>query len=120
VISTCNVFQQLYEINVSCTNIDNDFLWLLSKACRQLHTLNISGCPYITHDGIENSDFNLTIINLSFCNLNGYSIIHAVMVYGATLTCIKEMSFSQSEADMIDTVFPDVLEIGIPFFSSFN
>ena len=114
-------FVHLHELNVSETSIDNHFLIQLSLFCHRLYCLNISRCFNVTNEGILQASFSgcLAVINMSHCLLGGESVIHAIREYQCTLVCVKGMYITPNLADTIATLFPDILEIGIPIICGF-
>ena len=114
------VFKQLHELNVSGTGIDDYFLRQLSQTCSMLYCVNISKCSNVTHAGISSAAFNLAMMNMSYCQLGVESVIHVVREYGCTVTCIKGIDVTVSFADVIGTLFPEVIEIGIPVICGFS
>ena len=114
------VFAQLREVNVSGTRVDDYFLQQLGERCRLLYCVNISRCLNISHAGIFKASFNLAVMNMSYCRLGVESVIHAVREYGCTVTCIKGINVTLAFADAIHTLFPDVIEIGVPVICGFS
>ena len=114
-------FVHLRELNVSGSTIDNHFLIQLSQLCCRLYCLNISRCFNVTNEGIVQASFSncLAVINMSHCFLGGESVIHAIRKYDCTLVCVRGMYITPSLADSIATLFPDILEIGIPIICGF-
>lgn len=106
-------------LNVSGTSIDNHFLIQLSQLCCRLYCLNISKCFNVTNEGISQASFCLALINMSYCLLGGESVIHAIREYGCTLVCVRGMYITSNLADTLTTLFPDILEIGIPVICVF-
>ena len=112
-------FMHLRELNVSETSVDNHFLIQLSKLCSHLYCLNISKCFNVTEKGIFQASFRLAVMNMSNCLLGGESVIHAVQEYGCSLVCARGMHITSNLADTIVTLFPDIIEIGIPVICGF-
>ena len=114
-------FVHLRELNVSGTSIDNRFLLQLSQLCCRLYCLNISRCLNVTNQGILQASFSdcLAVINMSYCFLGGESVIHAIREYECTLVCVRGMYITPNLADTVATLFPDILEIGIPIICGF-
>ena len=112
-------FVQLRELNVSGTSIDNYFLIQISKMCSRLYCLNISKCFNVTDEGILQASFCVAVLNIAYCLLGGESIIHAICEYGCTLVCVKGMKITSDLAETVTTLFPDILEVGIPVVCDF-
>lgn len=119
-ITEAIAFVKLRELNVSGTSINNHFLHQLSRACTHLYCLNISRCSNVTEEGISQALFNLTVLNIAECRLGGESVIHAIRDYGCTLVCARGIDITRNVAETIDTLFPDVLEVGIPVICGFS
>ena len=113
-------FAQLRELNVSGTSINNHFLSQLSSMCKHLYCFNISRYFNVTHEGLMQASFNLAVINMAHCWLGGELIIHAIQQYDCTLVCTRGMHFTCDSAEAITTLFPDILEIGIPIICGFS
>ena len=47
-------------------------------------------------------------------------MIHAIKTYGTILTCAKNLMISNTDAEMIQSLFPDAIEIGIPVICGFH
>ena len=70
--------------------------------------------------GISSAAFNVAVMNMSYYQPGVEAVIHVVREYGCTVTCIKGIHVTVSFADVISTLFPEVIEIGIPVICRFS
>ena len=107
-------FNQLLELNISGTLIDDHFIYHLSHSCKVLYSLNISGCHNITDTGLTSVSFNLTLLNVAHCNFQIQTIIHILREFDVKVLCIQGIRTAWEERIRLVSLFPS-LEIGTPY-----
>ena len=112
-------FQQLLELNISSTLIDDNFIYNLSHSCKVLYFLNISGCHNITDIGLTSVSFNLTLLNVAHCYFQFQTIVHILREFDVQVLCIQGICAAQEERIRLASLFPS-LEIVIPNICGFS
>lgn len=112
-------FHKLLELNISGTLIDDNFIYHLSHSCKELYSLNISGCHNITDIGLTSVNLNLTLLNIAHCHFQFQTIVHTLREFDVQVLCIQGIHTAWEERIRLVSMFPS-LEIGIPNICGFS
>ena len=107
-------FANLLELNVCESRFNDNDLVEVSRICKTLRVLNVSGCTGITDFGFKKAFLkSVTFINISDCTLLTEQSINRIIETWETMAlCVKGLQLS---AVRLEELYGDDIEAGIIF-----